>query len=91
MSDGIDSKKITVEFQNEYGRRFAIDRIVPFREVDAYRGTKIRIAIGFESITMPRHLLGEILRQLSIAEAGGMEYPEDAEGLAKAGYGVARP
>jgi hypothetical protein len=80
--------KITIEFQSETGRRLAIDRIItPLETMN--RVPMVKIRIGFESITMPRILLGEMLRQLQMAEIGGAEYPEDYEGLAKAGYSLA--
>jgi len=79
--------KITIEFQREDGKRLAIDRIITPVDV-MHRVPMVTIRIGFACIAMPRPMLGEMLRQLQMAEVAGAEYPEDYEGLAKAGYGV---
>lgn len=83
------AKKLSLEYER-HGQRFAIDRIVQPEVIYLSNAPKLTIRIGFESITIERPLLGEMLRQLEMAEATGAQYPEDWERMAKDGYGLAR-
>ncbi len=83
------SKKISIEFETEKGRRFSTDRFVDWQEVSLSHLPTITIRIGYEHIKMTRKMLDEMLRQLSIAESMGLEYPEDVREMAEAGYRVA--